>query len=60
MNLISFATDGANVILEKKSGIAEKLSKMYPEIIVWHYMNYSDTTDDKSFSDFYGQNTLHL
>lgn len=39
-NLISFASDGASTMLGKKSGVAERLLKLYPGIIVWHCMNH--------------------
>lgn len=51
-NLISFASDGASTMLGKRSGVAERLLKMYPGIIVWHCMNHrlelalSDAVDE--------------
>lgn len=51
-NLVAFASDGASVMLGKKSGVAEKLAQNYPNIIPWHCMNHrielavSDSVDD--------------
>lgn len=39
-NLISFASDGASTMLGKKSGVAGRLLKLYPDIVVWHCMNH--------------------
>ena len=39
-NLISFTSDGASVMLGKKSGVAQRLIAKYPDIIVWHCLNH--------------------
>lgn len=39
-NLISFTSDGASVMLGKKSGVAQRLMVKYPNIIVWHCLNH--------------------
>lgn len=51
-HLISFASDGASVMLGKNSGVANKLINKYPNIIIWHCMNHrlelalSDAVDE--------------
>lgn len=37
---VAFASDGASVMLGKKSGVSEILIKKYPNLIVWHCMNH--------------------
>ncbi len=39
-NLICFASDGASVMLGKKSGVASLLAEKYPNIIRWHCLNH--------------------
>lgn len=39
-NWISFVSDGASVMLGKKSGVASRLRGMYPAIFSWHCMNH--------------------
>lgn len=39
-NLVAFASDGASVMLGKKSGVAEMLLKKFPNLLVWHCMNH--------------------
>jgi hypothetical protein len=36
---IYFVTDGAIVMLGKKSGVATRLRTLYPLLFSWHYMN---------------------
>lgn len=63
-NWISFASDGASVLLGKKAGVAKLLKDKYPLIFNWHCLNHrlelavSDTMKDinatnhfKSFID---------
>jgi hypothetical protein len=35
-----FVTDGAIVMLRKKSGVATRLRTLYPLLFSWHYMNH--------------------
>ncbi|XP_021577473.1 E3 SUMO-protein ligase KIAA1586 homolog isoform X1 [Ictidomys tridecemlineatus] len=39
-NLIAFCSDGANLILGRKSGIGTKLLEKFPEIIMWNCLNH--------------------
>ena len=39
-HLIAFTSDGASVMLGKKSGVAKRLSDRYPNIIIWHCLNH--------------------
>ncbi|XP_047413632.1 E3 SUMO-protein ligase KIAA1586 homolog isoform X1 [Sciurus carolinensis] len=39
-NLIAFCSDGANLMLGRKSGIATKLLEKFPEIIMWNCLNH--------------------
>lgn len=39
-NLVSFTSDGANVMLGKRSGVATRFLSLYPNIIIWHCMNH--------------------
>lgn len=39
-NFVAFASDGASVMLGKKSGVAERLLEKYPSLIIWHCMNH--------------------
>jgi hypothetical protein len=39
-NLICFASDGASVMLGKKSGVGSLLAEKYPNIIRWHCLNH--------------------
>ena len=38
-NLISFTSDGASALVEK-SGVAKRLSELYPNIAIWHCLNH--------------------
>jgi len=38
--LICFASDGASVMLGRKSGVASKLVEKFPNILIWHCMNH--------------------
>lgn len=38
--LVSFACDGASVMLGKKAGVASKLCSKFPGIFVWHCLNH--------------------
>lgn len=39
-NLISFTSDGAAVMLGKKSGLSKLLRDKYPGILIWHCLNH--------------------
>ncbi|XP_062954145.1 E3 SUMO-protein ligase KIAA1586 homolog [Cynocephalus volans] len=39
-NLIAFCSDGANIMLGRKSGVATKLLENFPEIIIWNCLNH--------------------
>lgn len=39
-NWIAFASDGASVMLGKKSGVATRLMEQYPHLLTWHCMNH--------------------
>lgn len=39
-NLVSVATDGASVMLGRKSGVTTLLKEKYPNIITWHCLNH--------------------
>ena len=39
-NSVSFVSDGASVMLGKKSGVASRLRAKYPAIFQWHCMNH--------------------
>lgn len=39
-NLICFASDGASVMIGKKSGVATKLKTIFPNILIWHCSNH--------------------
>ena len=39
-NFVSFASDGASVMLGKNSSVSTKLLAKYPNIIVWHCLNH--------------------
>lgn len=39
-HLVAFASDGASVMLGKKSGVASHITSKYPNIIVWHCLNH--------------------
>lgn len=53
-HLVSFASDGASVMLGRKSGVAKQLSGQYPNIVTWHCLNHrlelavGDTVSDVS------------
>jgi hypothetical protein len=38
--LIGFASDGASVMLGRKSGVASMIVEKYPTVIVWHCLNH--------------------
>lgn len=38
--LVCFACDGASVIIGKNSGVATRLKKMFPNLIIWHCSNH--------------------
>lgn len=39
-HLIAFASDGASVMLGRKSGVAKQLLVRYPNILTWHCLNH--------------------
>jgi len=39
-NWVSFVSDGANIMLDKKSGVASRLRAKYPAIFPWRCMNH--------------------
>lgn len=39
-HLISFTSDGASVMLGRKSGVATRLAHKYPNVITWHCLNH--------------------
>jgi hypothetical protein len=39
-NFVGFVSDGASVMLGKKSGVARLILNKYPNIIVWHCLNH--------------------
>ena len=39
-NLIGICTDGASVMLGRKSGVATRFKEKFPNIIVWHCLNH--------------------
>ena len=38
--LISFATDGASVMLGSQSGVATRIQRSVPNLVIWHCMNH--------------------
>ena len=51
-NWVTFVSDGAIVMLGKKSGVATRLTSRFPKLFVWHCMNHrlelavSDAVDE--------------
>ncbi|XP_058032473.1 E3 SUMO-protein ligase KIAA1586-like isoform X1 [Ahaetulla prasina] len=39
-NLIGFCSDGASVMLGRKSGVSTRIAKEFPNIIIWHGLNH--------------------
>lgn len=40
-NLIAFVSDdSASTMLGRKAGVSTKMQSMYPNLIVWHCLNY--------------------
>ncbi|XP_070599993.1 E3 SUMO-protein ligase KIAA1586 homolog [Erythrolamprus reginae] len=39
-NLIGFCSDGASVMLGRKSGVSRRIAKEFPNIVIWHCLNY--------------------
>ena len=39
-NWVSLVSDGASVMLGKNSGVAKRLTELYPRIFTWHCMNH--------------------
>ena len=37
---IGFASDGASVMLGKKSGVATRLKARFPQLMTWHCLNH--------------------
>ena len=37
---MAFASDGASVMVGRKSGVATKLKDLFPHLITWHYLNH--------------------
>lgn len=38
--LVAFASDGASVMVRRKSGVAKQLSEQYPNSLTWHCLNH--------------------
>lgn len=39
-NLVGFCSDGASVMLGRKSGVGARLKKDFPNIVLWHCLNH--------------------
>ncbi|XP_048356244.1 E3 SUMO-protein ligase KIAA1586-like [Sphaerodactylus townsendi] len=39
-NLIGFCSDGASVMLGRKSGVSTRIAKEFPNIVIWHCLNH--------------------
>lgn len=39
-NLVAFTSDGANVMLGKRSGVAARFLTEFPNLIIWHCINH--------------------
>uniref|UniRef100_A0A2D4LSF5 KRAB domain-containing protein n=1 Tax=Micrurus spixii TaxID=129469 RepID=A0A2D4LSF5_9SAUR len=39
-NLIGFCSDGASVMLGRKSGVSSRIAKEFPNIVIWHCLNH--------------------
>ena len=39
-HLIGFCSDGASVMLGSKSGVATRIKKCFPNIVIWHCLNH--------------------
>ncbi|XP_026555953.1 E3 SUMO-protein ligase KIAA1586-like isoform X2 [Pseudonaja textilis] len=39
-NLIGFCSDGASIMLGRKSGVSTRIAKEFPNIIIWHCLNH--------------------
>ncbi|XP_063805906.1 E3 SUMO-protein ligase KIAA1586-like [Pseudophryne corroboree] len=39
-HLIGFCSDGASVMLGRKSGVSTRIAKDFPNIIIWHCLNH--------------------
>lgn len=39
-NFVSFASDGASVMVGKESGVASRLTALYPNLITWHCLSH--------------------
>ncbi|XP_070800854.1 E3 SUMO-protein ligase KIAA1586-like [Pituophis catenifer annectens] len=39
-NLIAFCSDGASVMLGRKSGVSTRIANEFPNIIIWHCLNH--------------------
>lgn len=66
-NWVAFVTDGASVMLGKKSGVATRLTLRFPMLFVWHCMNHrlelavSDAVDEVNLHSLYSmQNEREL
>ena len=39
-NLVGFCSDGASVMLGRKSGMSTRITNQFPNIIIWHCLNH--------------------
>uniref|UniRef100_A0A8C6V7V3 E3 SUMO-protein ligase KIAA1586-like n=1 Tax=Naja naja TaxID=35670 RepID=A0A8C6V7V3_NAJNA len=39
-NLIGFCSDGASIMLGRKSGVSTRIAKEFPNIVIWHCLNH--------------------
>uniref|UniRef100_A0A3Q2XWZ4 DUF4371 domain-containing protein n=1 Tax=Hippocampus comes TaxID=109280 RepID=A0A3Q2XWZ4_HIPCM len=39
-HLVAFASDGASIMLARKSGVAKRMTERYPNILIWHCLNH--------------------
>uniref|UniRef100_A0A2H6NIA6 DUF4371 domain-containing protein n=1 Tax=Micrurus carvalhoi TaxID=3147026 RepID=A0A2H6NIA6_9SAUR len=39
-HLIGFCSDGASVMLGRKSGVSTRIAKEFPNIVIWHCLNH--------------------
>ncbi|XP_032071165.1 E3 SUMO-protein ligase KIAA1586-like [Thamnophis elegans] len=39
-NLIAFCSDGANIMLERKSGVSARIAQDFPNIVIWYCLSH--------------------